>query len=82
VFERVSGKGDAVETPIGFLPTADAINTDGLDVSAEDMATLLKVDTDEWRAEVPSIRQHYATFGDKLPAALAGEVDELEKLLG
>ena len=51
-------------------------------MSAEDMATLLKVDTDEWRAEVPSIRQHYATFGDKLPAALAGEVDELEKLLG
>ena len=37
VFERVSGKGDAVETPIGLLPTATAINTDGLDVSAADM---------------------------------------------
>ena len=82
VFERVSGKGEAVETPIGFLPTTDAINTDGLDVSAEDMATLLAVDTDEWRAEVPSIREHFATFGDKLPAALAAEVDELEAKLG
>jgi phosphoenolpyruvate carboxykinase (GTP) len=82
VFERVSGKGEAVETPIGFIPAEGAINTDGLDVSAADMATLLHVDTDEWRAEVPSIREHFATFGDKLPAALAGEVDDLEKQLG
>ena len=50
-------------------------------MSAEDMATLLKVDEDEWRAEVPSIREHFATFGDKLPAALAGEVDLLESKL-
>jgi len=82
VFERVSGKGDAVETPIGLLPTVTAINTDGLDVSAADMATLLHVDVDEWRAEVPSIREHFAKFGDKLPAELAAEVDRLESSLG
>ncbi|HEX7442413.1 MAG TPA: phosphoenolpyruvate carboxykinase domain-containing protein, partial [Acidimicrobiales bacterium] len=70
------------ETPIGFIPTTGAINTDGLDVSESDMAILLNVDADEWRAEVPSIRDHYATFGDKLPAALAGEVDTLERQLG
>ena len=81
VFERVSGKGDAVETPIGFIPAAGAINTDGLEVSEADMATLLHVDADEWRAEVPSIREHFSTFGDKLPAALAGEVDKLEQQL-
>jgi len=81
VFERVSGKGEATETPIGFLPTPDAINTDGLDVSAADMETLLKVDPAEWRNEVPSIRQHFATFGDKLPPALAAEVDDLEAKL-
>ena len=46
------------------------------------MATLLSVSADEWRAEVPSIREHFATFGDKLPAALAGEVDKLEQQLG
>jgi phosphoenolpyruvate carboxykinase (GTP) len=82
VFERVGGTGEATETPIGFLPTATAINTDGLDVSAADMETLLRVDVDEWRAEVPSIREHFATFGSKLPAALADEVDTLESKLG
>ena len=51
-------------------------------MSTEDMEILLKVDIDEWRAEVPSIREHFASFGDKLPAALAGEIDKLEQQLG
>jgi phosphoenolpyruvate carboxykinase (GTP) len=46
------------------------------------MAELLRVDTDEWKAEVPSIREHYAQFGDRLPAALTQAVDELEQRLG
>ena len=81
VFDRVSGGGDAVETPIGRVPAPGAIDTSGLDVSDEDMQVLLTVDRDEWLAEIPSIREHYATFGDKLPAALSGEVDRLEQEL-
>jgi phosphoenolpyruvate carboxykinase (GTP) len=82
VFERVSGTGAATETPIGFVPAAGAITTDGLDVSAADMEKLLTVDVDEWRAEVPSIREHFAIFGDKLPVQLRAEVDKLEQQLG
>jgi phosphoenolpyruvate carboxykinase (GTP) len=82
VFNRVSGNGDATETPIGYIPTKGAINIDGLGVSDADMETLLSVNADEWRAEVPSIREHFATFGDKLPAALNAEVDKLEQQLG
>src|SRR5437764_4549339 len=54
VFQRVNGKGGAAQTPIGFVPTADDLDLDGLDLSAEAVAELLKVDPDEWRAEVPS----------------------------
>ena len=82
VFERVGGDAEAVDTPIGYLPTPGAINTDGLDVSPGDMAKLLTVDADDWRPEVPLIREHYATFGDKLPARLHAEVDKLEQQLG
>ena len=82
VFERVSGEGDAVETPIGFLPAPGAIDIDGLDVSEADMAKLLTVDAGDWRAEVPLIRDYYATFGDKVPAELVAEVDSLEQRLG
>jgi phosphoenolpyruvate carboxykinase (GTP) len=82
VFERVSGKGDATETPIGAVPTPAAIDTTGIDLSEEDMEKLLTVDPDEWRAEVPRIREHFAVFGDRLPTQLRAEVDRLERELG
>ncbi len=82
VFERVSGRGDAVDTPIGFIPTKDALNLDGLDVTEADLDELLKVDNADWKAEVPLIREHFATFGDRLPSKLNDAVDDLEARLG
>ena len=81
VFERCAGRGEAVETPIGFVPTTSAINLDGLDVSDDDMAELLTVNIDDWRNEVPLIREHYQQFGDRIPAKLVAQVDDLEKRL-
>jgi phosphoenolpyruvate carboxykinase (GTP) len=71
-----------VETPIGLLPAAGAIPIDGIDVTPADMDELLRVDTDEWRDELPSIEEHYAIFGDRLPAALGDELEALRKRLG
>ena len=82
VFERVSGRGEAVETPIGHVPAPGAIEIEGTGLSKEDMDELLRVDPDEWRAEVPLIREHFAQFGDRLPTELAGAVDDLEQRLG
>jgi phosphoenolpyruvate carboxykinase (GTP) len=82
VFERVAGRGDAVETAIGYVPTKDALNLEGLDVSDADLDELLKVDPADWKAEVPLIREHFASFGDRLPAQLAAQVDDLERRLG
>jgi len=82
VFERAAGKGKAKETPIGYMPTEDAIDTTGLDVSAADMKELLNVNQDEWKDELASIREHYAKFGDRLPAELIKELEGLEKRLG
>jgi phosphoenolpyruvate carboxykinase (GTP) len=82
VFDRAGGEGEAQETPIGFIPAPGSIDTDGLDISAEDMDKLLAVDLDDWRAEVPSIREHYAQFGDKIPATLTAELNRLEQQLG
>jgi len=81
ICERVSGEGKAVETPIGYMPAADAIDTNGLDVSSEDMAELLKVNKDEWLKEVESIRAHYANYGEKMPKELFAQLDALEKRL-
>ena len=82
VFKRVTGRADARDTPIGWVPKVSDIDIHGLDVSQEDMEELLRVDTEEWQAEVPSIREHYEQFGDRLPGALREELDSLEQRLG
>ncbi len=81
IFERVSGKGEAVKTEIGYMPTANAIDTTGLDVSEADMVELLKVKKDEWVKEVESIKEHYKTYGSRLPKELENQLAALEKRL-
>lgn len=81
IFEQVSGEGKAQKTAIGYMPTIDAIDRSGLDVSEADMAELLKVDKEEWLREVSSIREHYSKFGSKLPKELNDQLDALEKRL-
>ncbi|MBP7176165.1 MAG: phosphoenolpyruvate carboxykinase (GTP) [Thermoclostridium sp.] len=81
IFERVSGEGKAVQTPIGFMPTEDAIYTEGLKVSAEDMKELLKVNNEEWLQEVESIKEHYKNYEPKLPQELKNQLKALEDRL-
>ena len=81
IVERVSGKGQAVETPIGYLPAPGAIDTNGLDVTDEQIAELLNVDVEEWLNEIESIREHYARFEETLPEALSDELAALEARL-
>ena len=81
IVERVTGKAEAVETPLGYLPASGAIDTNGLDVTEEQMAELLNVDAGEWLNEIDSIREHYARFGERLPAALSEELAALETRL-
>ncbi|HEX3622659.1 MAG TPA: phosphoenolpyruvate carboxykinase (GTP) [Acidimicrobiales bacterium] len=81
IFDRVAGDADAVETPVGLVPGDGGIDTTGLDITPQAMAELLRVDPDEWRAEVPSIEEHYAHLGERLPVELRDELDALEKRL-
>ncbi len=82
IFERLTGEAQAQETAIGFMPTVEGIDCNGLGVNSDDMAELLKVDKVEWLKEVSSIRNHYSRFGKYLPDELSRQVDALEKRLG
>jgi phosphoenolpyruvate carboxykinase (GTP) len=82
IVERVLGRGEAVDTPIGRLPAPGAIDTDGLAVTDDDMTELLRVDVEEWRQELPRLRDHYARFGDRLPPELTAQVEALGRRLG
>jgi len=82
VVERVEGKGEAVDTPIGRVPAPGAIDTAGLDIDGGDtMAELVAVDPDSWRQELPQIDDHYRSIGDTVPAGLREQLTNLEKRL-
>jgi phosphoenolpyruvate carboxykinase (GTP) len=82
VFRRCEGKAEAVETPIGLLPAADGINTEGLNASEEAMRELLSVDTELVMAQLPQVKEHLAKFGDKLPPQVSQQLAALEDRLG
>jgi phosphoenolpyruvate carboxykinase (GTP) len=81
IFQRVAGKVQAQETPIGCLPKASDIDVAGLTIPAGNLQELLRVDRQGWLAEVPLIKEHYARFGDSLPHALHDELAALEQRL-
>ena len=81
IFRRCEGTAEATETPIGLVPGPGALETDGLDVSEDDLAELLRVDPAEWRVELPAIHQHFARFGEHLPDGLQEQLLDLERRL-
>jgi phosphoenolpyruvate carboxykinase (GTP) len=81
VIERIHGTGNAIKTPIGNMPAPGDIDINGLNVSADSMAELLKVDKEAWLAEIQSIKENYTKYGQKMPKELSAQLEELEKRL-
>jgi phosphoenolpyruvate carboxykinase (GTP) len=81
IFERLEGKADARKTAIGFLPSTDSLDTDGLSINTADLEAITSLDTDGWREAVPQIREHFAVFGDRLPTKLHDSLNSLESAL-
>ncbi len=81
ICERCAGKAEAQETPVGYLPTPEAIDVEGLDLSGQELDELLKVNTEEWLKELPDMAKHYDQFGEKLPNELREELEKLEERL-
>jgi phosphoenolpyruvate carboxykinase (GTP) len=82
IVERIDGQAQAVETPIGHVPTPEALDTEGLDLTDEQLAKVLEVDVEEWKAEIPQITEWFEKFGEQLPAVLWTELDGLKARLG
>lgn len=80
--ERVDGKAGAQKTAIGYMPAVGDLDLTGLDVPAEDMKELLRVDVAGWKKEAKDMQEHFSQFGDRLPEALAKQLKELIERLG
>ena len=81
IFNRVDGNAEAVETPIGLVPTPGALNTAGLDLSADDLELLLSVDAEAVKSEIPQVEAYLEQYGERLPAAMKDQLAQLKARL-
>ena len=81
ICRRLEAEANGTETPIGFVPTADDLELEGLGEPRERVEDALRFDPAEWRDELPTMHEHFASFGDKLPPALRDELAALEHRL-
>ena len=78
MLDRVDGRAAAVDSPLGLVPTADGLNTEGLEV---DLDALFAVDADAWRAELDDTELFFDGFGDRVPDGLRRQLTELRDRL-
>ncbi len=81
IIKRCENKVAADKAPIGFIPKAEDINTEELDVSEEVLRELLTIDGDSWIKDVTSIEEFYKKIGDTLPKELKNELNVLKQNL-
>jgi phosphoenolpyruvate carboxykinase (GTP) len=82
IMERASGKGEAVESPVGFLPKASSINLGGLNITKENLEkTLLNIDRADWEEEAASQADFFNKIGDTIPHEIREEHRVLLKRL-
>ena len=81
IIGRCNGEADAVETPIGMIPTAAAINTRGIDTSASTLSQLLEVDRPAWSEEIAQIREYLESYGERLPERMLSELEKISAAL-
>jgi phosphoenolpyruvate carboxykinase (GTP) len=82
IVERLEGRGQAVETPVGSVPSPASLDVDGLNLPPEALQAVLTVDAQDWRAELALIEDWFAMLGPRLPAALRTELDGLANRVG
>ena len=71
---RIHGQSDAQDTPIGHVPSPDALDLAGMDIARAQVEAALRVERDEWIESLADLGEFYKQFGTRLPAALPTEL--------
>jgi phosphoenolpyruvate carboxykinase (GTP) len=70
IFERTDDADIAEKTAIGYVPKQGSLDISGMEEVSANIPELTRVDKSEWLAELELINEHYANFGDRLPAEM------------
>ncbi|MCU1514478.1 MAG: phosphoenolpyruvate carboxykinase, partial [Microbacteriaceae bacterium] len=81
ILERVDGRVPAIDTPLGWKPTAEGINLEGIDVDADAWDQLFDVNAESWLSELDQTEEFFAGFGDRMPEQLNGQLADIRRRL-
>ena len=70
IIDRCEGRANAVETPIGFVPTYEDLNWEGTEFTKEQFDLITNQDKDQWVTEIESHTELFNKLGERLPKAL------------
>jgi len=82
IVERCRGRAEAIETPIGYVPTPASLKVDGMNIPETTVSELLRVDNAAWLDELESTMLFFESLGEKLPKTLQRELERLIDRLG
>jgi phosphoenolpyruvate carboxykinase (GTP) len=81
--ERIHGGArEAQETPIGFLPTPENLDTSGLRLGPAQLSEALRVDAGEWLQALADLDEFYGQFGSRLPQPIARQLADTRRGFG
>lgn len=67
IVQKSRGEVNAVESPIGWMPTYDDMDWTGLDFSEDQFESIMAIDREEWKAELLQHAELFERMYDKLP---------------
>jgi phosphoenolpyruvate carboxykinase (GTP) len=81
ILERTEGKAQAIDTPIGRVPAAGALDMAGLELQPAVLDELLDVDPEAWQAELAGQKEFLEKFGNRMPEEMWKQYRALEERL-
>lgn len=67
IVEKIHGKSNAVESPIGWMPHYDDIDWSGSDFSKQQFDQIMHIDREQWKEELLAHAQLFERMYDRLP---------------
>ncbi len=82
IIQRCKGEADATETAIGYLPVEDGVDIADLNIAPDVWQSLISINDDQWRQEMNEFGDYLDSFGDRLPAGLREQHEQVKAALG
>jgi len=82
MIDRCEDRGGANESPIGYVPRPEDLDTEGMEISADAMQELLSVKSDEWQKELEGQQKFFETLGEDLPPEMNAQRDKVAARFG